>query len=140
MNTITLTIPGKPIAKARPKFYRRGKSVGTYNSQETEEGRFLLEAMSQLNGHQIITGPIKLKAYFFMPRPKGHYGTGRNAGKLKDSAPEKHITKPDTDNLLKFIKDCLNKHVWKDDSQVYDVHGVKVYSNHPRTEIIVTEA
>ena len=142
---LTLTIPGKPIAKARPRFYRRGKFVGTYNSQETEEGRFLLECQSQLEGHELITGPISLTVCFRMPRPKGHYGTGRNAGKLKPSAPDLHIKKPDLDNMLKFVKDCLNGIVWKDDSQVFSVVADKYYADHdipeavPSTLILIYE-
>ncbi len=69
---IELRIPGKPIAKARPRFYRRGKHVGTYNSQETEEGKFILEVKSQMNGHELITGPITLTCVFVMPVPKSY--------------------------------------------------------------------
>ena len=132
---IALTIPGKPIAKARPRFYRRGKFVGTYNSQDTEEGRFMLECKSQLGDNVLLTGPIAMVVTFYMPRPKGHYGTGRNACRLKPSAPEYHIVKPDTDNLVKFVKDCLNGIVWKDDCQVYKIHALKEYSDTPMTEM-----
>jgi Holliday junction resolvase RusA-like endonuclease len=36
MNELLITIPGKPIAKKRPRFARRGKFVTTYNDQQTE--------------------------------------------------------------------------------------------------------
>jgi hypothetical protein len=44
---ITIEIPGKPIAKKRPRFARIGKFVQTYSDQKTEEGRFLWELRRQ---------------------------------------------------------------------------------------------
>ena len=133
-----ITIPGKPISKARPRFARRGKFVVTYNSQETEEGRWLWEAKGQID--QCFEGPLWVSCHFYMVRPKGHYGTGKNAGKLKASAPQYHTVKRyDTDNLLKWVLDCLNGMAWKDDCQVVELYGIKQYSVNPRTEIKIGE-
>jgi len=67
---LELTIPGKPIAKKRPRFFRRGKFVGTYNEQQTEEGRWQLMAQSQIK-ETVPTGtPIALVCMFYMPIPK----------------------------------------------------------------------
>ena len=129
-----LTILGNPIAKARPRFSRRGKFVVTYNAQETEEGRWLWEAKQQIN-QPPLEGPIKIDCTFYMSRPKSHYGTGKNAGKLKASAPTFHTKKKDLDNLIKMILDCLNHVAWKDDSQVCQIKAQKSYSDNPRTEI-----
>ncbi len=128
----SITVYGKPIAKARPRFYRRGKFVGTYNTQETEEGRFLLMASGQVD--QVIEGPVSVSCTFFLPRPRGHYGTGKNAGVLKTSAPQHHTGKPDVDNMVKFVLDCLNGVAWKDDGQVVKIVGKKVYGE-PRTVV-----
>lgn len=118
---ITIEIPGKPIAKKRPRFFRRGKGVGTYNEQQTEEGRFMFAAQKQLAKHMmpIAKGiPITLGCRFFFERPKSHYRTGANEGFLKSSAPQHHTQKPDLDNLVKFVKDCLNGIAWVDDCQI----------------------
>lgn len=135
----TLNIPGKPIAKARPRFFRKGKYVGTYNAQQTEEGKFLALVTQQWT-HPALTGPLVIDCVFYMPRPKYHYGTGRNSGKLKPSAPVFHVRKPDTSNLVKFIEDCLNGVCWKDDSQIYQITATKRYGEEPRTEITIFEA
>ena len=127
-------IPGKPIAKKRPRFARRGKFVMTYNDQETEEGRFLWEVKQQIKC-PLLEGPIKIACVFYMPRPKSHYGTGKNAGKLKTNAPTLHTKKPDLDNMLKFCYDCLNQITWKDDSQIVENVAKKFYSDNPRTDI-----
>ena len=127
-------IPGNPIAKKRPRFARRGKFVTTYNDQETEEGRFLWEIKQQIK-RPPIKEPIKISCIFYMPRPKSHYGTGKNVGKLKLNAPALHTKKPDLDNLEKFVYDCLNYVVWKDDSQIVESIAKKFYSDKPKTEI-----
>ncbi len=133
-----IIVPGKPIAKARPRFYRIGEHVGTYNCQTTEEGKWLLMAQGQIK-KKIEDGPIYLVATFFMPRPKYHYGTGKNARVLKPSAPLYHVVKPDSDNLVKFVKDCLNGFAWKDDCQVCSMSVNKIYDEDPRTEIEIIQ-
>lgn len=134
-----IIIPGPPIAKKRPRFARIGKGVRTYSDQETEEGKFVLFARQQIT--QRFDGPLVMVCKFVMPRPKGHYGTGKNSGKLRPSAPVCHTTKPDTDNLIKFVWDCLNGEAWKDDTQIVGIEAKKFYADdgEPRTEIEIKE-
>lgn len=75
----------------------------------------------------LLTCPVKLTLRYFMVRSKGHFGTGRNAGRLKDSAPAYHTKKPDLDKLNRAISDALTGIVWKDDSQVVKQDIEKVY-------------
>jgi Holliday junction resolvase RusA-like endonuclease len=78
----------------------------------------------------MLGGPVGLDITFLMPRPKGHYGTGRNAGVLKDSAPKRPTTKPDIDKLMRSTLDALRDvGVYVDDSQVVTLTGRKVYAN-----------
>jgi Holliday junction resolvase RusA-like endonuclease len=131
MNHTRIIIPGKPIAKKRPRFFRRGSFVGTYNPQETEEGRWLLSARTQLP-KEILHGPIALKCLFVFEFPKSF--------SKKKMAEASHITKPDLDNLVKFIKDCLNGEAWRDDSQVVSLVAKKLYDREGKgahTEIIL---
>lgn len=138
--TLKFVVPGKPIAKKRPRFFRRGKGVGTYNCQETEVGRMLWEINRQLPAGWIpLKSPIQITTVFYMARPKSHYGTGNNKTKLKESSQFQHTSKPDLDNLQKMIYDCFNQVVWVDDSLVCETHSRKEYSENPRTEIIITE-
>jgi len=126
----TITIPGKPIAKARPRFYRRGKFVGTFNCQETEEGRMKWEIAHQFNREPIPTGlPIILQAVFYMP-----IAVSMSKKRLAE-INYSHVKRPDCDNLLKMIKDCGNGVLWVDDSQVCEVHAKKIYDHNPRTEV-----
>ncbi len=124
--TLTFRIPGKPIAKARPKFVRKGSYMGAYNPQETEESRFLWEVKQRVPAEwSPLEGVITLWCEFKFKRPKSHFGTGKNADKLKPSAPKYHLQKPDLDNLVKFVKDCLNKVVWMDDKQIVEAKALK---------------
>lgn len=122
-----IIIKGKPIAKARPKFYRRGKHVGTYNPQESEEGRWLWEAKQQIT--ECFDGPIKVYIEFYFSRPKSHYGTGQNKDVLKMSSPKYHLQKPDIDNCVKFVLDCLNGHAFKDDKQIFAIEAYKSWDD-----------
>lgn len=130
-----ITIKGKPIAKKRPRFARKGKFVTTYNDQHTEGGRILWEAQRQIN-EKPLSGPIELFIKFYMPIPKS---TSKKLLRAMRNESYPHIKRPDLDNLLKMYKDILNGVAWDDDSQVYKVKARKIYSHEPRTEIVIKE-
>ena len=134
-----IRIPGKPIAKARPRFARRGKFVTTYSAQETEEGKFYMLAREQVK--EKMTGPLKVSIFLRFKRPKSHYGTGKNASKLKPGSPSayEHTSKPDVDNCAKFIMDCLNELAWHDDTQIVSLRVTKMYWGYDETRIIIRE-
>ena len=135
---IEMCIPGEPISKARPKFARRGKFTQTYSTQETEEGKFIAQALQQLGGKS-LDGPLRFAMVCVKSRPKNHYGTGRNLGKVKVSSPVHPTTTPDTDNYVKFVLDCLNGVAYKDDAQIVEISAVKKFGKNPRTEIIISK-
>lgn len=67
-----------------------------------------------------MTGPIALSVLWLFPRGKSH----RNG--------EWRITKPDTDNLQKLLKDCMTQcSFWKDDAQVVREQVEKRWSDEP---------
>jgi len=66
----------------------------------------------------ILAGPVMLAATFLIARPKGHYGTGRNAGILKPSAPLFVLKKPDGTKLIRALEDSLTGVIWRDDCLV----------------------
>ena len=136
MPELEIEILGKPIAKKRPKFFRRGGFVGTYNCQETEEGRFMNQiASAKPDGLDPITGPVSLTVTFKMPIPDS-LSKKKRAEMI--SGEIAHIKKPDLDNLIKFVKDCANGILWKDDSQVIGIWASKFYSETPKTRICIS--
>lgn len=84
-----------------------------------------------------LKGPLKLEIMFYMPRPKHHFGTGRNADKLKPSAPSYHDVMPDATKLMRSTEDALKGILWDDDSQVALQTTGKPYSLRPGAKITV---
>ena len=84
--------------------------------------------------------PILLKLIFLRERPTGHYGSGRNAGVLKLSAPSHFTTMPDLTKLIRAVEDSLTGIIFKDDSQVIMQSTMKRYcrgEEKPGVQIII---
>ena len=125
-----VVLDGEPIAKQRPRFNVHSKAV--YNPQRLHESIIKRDIANRLpDGFSPIAKdtPIVCDVYLYFPIPKS------KVKKIKDGAP--HIIKPDRDNSDKWVLDCCNGIVWHDDCQIYDGRIRKLYSNDPRTEIIV---
>lgn len=138
MPELNVIVPGTPIAKKRPRFARQGKFVTTYNEQETEEGKWLSLFMASLDKSLPLPiikkdTPVFLTCRFIMPvvssMPK------RLSREIEAGKHVYHTKKPDCDNCLKFVKDCLNNVMWADDSQVVSGSYEKFYGTEARTEI-----
>jgi len=77
---------------------------------------------------------IKTIAFFEIPKSKSK--------KFKEQALSgirRPITKPDTDNIAKNIKDALNKIAFPDDSQIVLEIIEKRYAETPRVEVFIKE-
>jgi Holliday junction resolvase RusA-like endonuclease len=131
MGSTLLTIPGKPIAKARPRFARMGKFVKTYSPQETEEGRALWEIKQQWQ-NKPLEGPISVSFVFGLSIPTS--ASKKSTTAMVDGLT-RHLKKPDTDNFIKFYLDVMNGVVFRDDSQVWNITASKVYAKEPQTLI-----
>lgn len=86
----------------------------------------------------LLSGPVALCVEFVRPRPKGQYGTGRNAGILKMSAPEHPTAKPDTVKLARAVEDAITGVVWIDDSQVVKHVLTKRFGDRYETHVTIT--
>ena len=82
-----------------------------------------------MQDHKIFDEPLDVQFLFRFDRPKSHFGTGKNAKKLKPSAPEYPAVRPDTTKLIRSTEDALTGIVWKDDSLIVFQHGTKGYTN-----------
>jgi len=96
-------------------------------------------AAEVLQGSPIITGPIRLTIEFRLPRPKGHYGTGKNAGKLRESCPKYPTARPDSTKLLRCAEDAMTEIAWADDAQIVEQLVIKTYSDKPGAWIEIEE-
>jgi Holliday junction resolvase RusA-like endonuclease len=55
------------------------------------------------------------------------------------SGETKHTKKPDLDNVAKAIIDGMNGIIFKDDSQIINLHVTKVYAEVGKVEVLVRE-
>jgi len=85
----------------------------------------------------LLEGPLRVAFTFYRPRPKGHYGTGRNAEKLKPSAPRFPITRPDVLKLARAVEDALTGLLWRDDAQIVDERLIKRFAEDGRPLLFV---
>lgn len=137
---INFTVRGIPKGQPRPRAFARGGKVRMYDAGTAEawKGAIALAAKPHLPALP-LDKPIKLTIEHYMPRPKNHYGTGKNAGAIKFGAPTLHTSKPDIDNLCKSVLDSLTQlGVWLDDDQVYFIEASKIYGS-PTGAIIKIE-
>lgn len=78
---------------------------------------------------ELLDGPLGVDLTYVFTRPKSHYGAGRNAGVLKDSAPRWPTTKSDVDKLERAILDGCKGVLWRDDKQVVECRHRKVFGD-----------
>jgi crossover junction endodeoxyribonuclease RusA len=96
-------------------------------------------ALDAMNGRELLTGPLRLRALFVFPRPAGHFGTGRNEGRLKASAPLYVRKRPDVDKLLRAVGDALAGVVFRDDAQLVIVQAEKHFGDPPCAHLVLEE-
>jgi Holliday junction resolvase RusA-like endonuclease len=120
---------GNPVVVTRNASGARGRTW------ENAVASCALEAR-ELAGGRIARGePVGIEVVFFQPRLASHFGTGRNACKLKDSAPPFPATRPDVDKYLRAVLDALTSVLYADDGQVVTVRAEKRFGDPARAEI-----
>lgn len=134
---IVIKVKGEPTAQKRHRSVRMGSFNRQYDPSASDKGDFL--SLVQKNAPETpYNVPLHVELQFYFSRPKSHYKTGKNAHLLKDNPPRYHVSRPDVDNLTKFVMDALNKVYWKDDSYISSLVVNKFYSDTPRTVIEVS--
>lgn len=137
-------VAGVPVPKGSAKaFVVKGRAVVTQDNGEKQKpwaSSISWLAQQSMNGNPLMLGPVIITLVFIMPRPKAHYGTGRNSASIKENAPYWHTAKPDLDKLIRCVKDALTGVVYKDDSQVVQLDRcTKSYGPTPGVTIMVTD-
>ena len=142
---VRLEVLGTPAPKGSGRAMMRGGKARYIpgGSSSNEKAMLTFEgAIREVVHHDVFGGqrpekyapqypagvPVSVGILFRLKRPKGHYGTGRNAGVLKPDAPIVPTTKPDVDKLARHVIDVLTGSVWHDDAQVAELSTRKVYA------------
>lgn len=125
MNVIDFYVPGSPQPLKRHRMTRRGRVY----DPSAEDKREWMKVAHSFCPTDPLTGALEVNLEFIMPRPKSHFGTGKNSGKLKLSAPVHHLHTPDLDNLVKFVLDAMNGKFYADDAQIVSIKCSKFFSD-----------
>jgi crossover junction endodeoxyribonuclease RusA len=130
---ITIEVRGLPAPQGSKRHVGHGilvessKAVGPWREAVRAETQRVLNGT---HSRWLDGGPVNVEITFGLPRPKGHYGTGRNAGKVRDSAPWYPHGRPDLDKLTRAVLDGLTAGgAWVDDAQVVCLTARKVYGS-----------
>lgn len=136
MPLLEFRVYGVPAPQGSKRYVGRGIMVESSKKVRPWRADVLAASMIAVDKNQWskpITEPVKVQVEFYFPRPKNHYGTGRNAQKLKPSAP-KFVTsssKGDLDKLCRSTLDALAQKsgglVLSDDSIVVSLYAIKRY-------------
>jgi Holliday junction resolvase RusA-like endonuclease len=140
---IRLWIPGIPAPGGSKKVFvnrHTGRVAVMDAGKNNKPWRSLVATIGADNISTPIAGPLAVTFHFVMPRPRSHYGTGRNAGTLKRSAPDWHISPPDATKLVRAAEDALTGIAWNDDRQIVHQTATKRYGESPGLEIVVGPA
>jgi len=114
-------------AKGKIKTFVRDKSGQAGKDWRTTVATTGLAALVQA-GLERFDGPLYVELTIIRPRGPGHYGSGRNAGRLLPSAPAFPAVAPDVTKLTRSTEDALNSVVWNDDSRNVALLTEKVYA------------
>jgi Holliday junction resolvase RusA-like endonuclease len=117
-----------PVPKARARVVRNKKTgaIFSYTPSKTVEAeeKIKYEYISQ-KGEKYFNGEaLMLEVVFGLPKPKSIPKRFKRMNLV-------HNKKPDLDNLLKLLKDALRGIAYRDDSQIWHIKAIKVYTDEP---------
>ena len=131
----TITIPGKPRGKGRPRFSRA--TGRTYTDDATSVYENLVKTIWMTGVGDRLSGElsVSIEAHYAIPtsKPKKMQAAMRD-GSVRPT------TKPDIDNVIKAVLDGLNGVAYADDAQVVELSASKCYSDDPRVVVIVKDS
>jgi len=135
---ITFKVDGDPVGKQRARYAKRGNFVQTYTPDKTRNYESLIKeaAIQAMGSNEILETPVNLYLYIRAPIPKS---LPKKRLEACLNGLEKPIKKPDASNVLKSVEDAMNGVVYKDDSQIVNIHVTKVYSSQSGIDVCVKE-
>lgn len=140
---IRFTVPGKPVAKGRPRSRIVTPSGGkpfvtlyTPKKTESEEGAIRHFASLAMAGRPLMDGPLEMSFCAYMPIMDS-WSKAKKADALAGRIfPAGKI---DIDNAAKIVMDALNNVCYRDDAQIVTAHLYKRFSENPRVSVVIRE-
>ena len=130
----TVTIPGEPVSKGRPRMTKRGH---TYTPKRTVDYERMVQTLFHAQyGSPILEGPILLQLDLYFQIPKSRSKAVR---KRMQQGLDRPCKRPDIDNCMKSVSDALNGIAYKDDSQIVAAVFQKFWADEPRAVVTIEE-
>ena len=133
-NKMEFTFDYKPESKQRPRFGAKGK---VYNPQRKKSLGYKWDASKQMrlqSSERPLESPVCVNMIFHMPMPKSW------SQKRKEEQLGKPMSsKPDIDNLMKWILDVLNGIAYTDDRLVSSTYSEKIWDYEGKVHISIQE-
>lgn len=141
MAEVVITVYGTPAPQGSKRHVGNGVMVESSKAVKPWREAVKWAVLDALHAHleppslggaglDPLAAPFEVDIRFYFQRPKGHYGTGKNAVFVKDSAPARPKGKPDVDKCARACLDALtDAGMWDDDSQVVTLLASKHYAN-----------
>ena len=135
---VTFKVDANPVGKQRARYAKRGNFVQTYTPDKTRNYESLIKeaAIEAMGSSEPLETPVNLYLYIRAPIPKS---LPKKRMEACLNGLEKPIKKPDASNVLKSVEDAMNGVVYKDDSQIVNIHVSKVYSSVSGIDVCVKE-
>lgn len=117
-------IPGKPRTQGSLTLWRGadGKERAKHSAHTSNHRNLMVGlAVAAWKAQPPMPGDVAVDILATFARPATHYGTGRNADRLKPGVPARPITRAagDADKVARLVLDALDvAGVYDDDSQV----------------------
>lgn len=124
-------VPGTPVPQGSKRVVRGRLIDVNQDSLRQWRSAIVRQAQGWISTHRPLRfpldGPVSVVVGFDFPRPKCHFGTGRNAHIVKSRFREALMAvKPDLDKLVRAVLDALtDAGVWVDDSRVDSISATK---------------
>lgn len=129
--SVTVTIPGTPVPKGRPRLGGGHTYTPAATKQATLDAGMLMRAACP----EPFDGPLAVKMRFYYEMPKSR--PQRERRRLDEVGNVWKHTRPDVDNLVKLILDAGNLILWDDDGVVVRISAQKEYAHDARTVVEV---
>ena len=135
---VTFKVDANPVGKQRARYVKRGNFVQAYTPEKTRTYETLIRdaAIEAMGTSEPLETPVTLYLYIRVPIPKSH---SKKKVEACLNGLDQPIKKPDASNILKSVEDGMNGIVYKDDSQIINLHVTKVYSTLAGVDICVKE-
>lgn len=127
MDEIIFFVEGSPAPQGSKTHVGGGRLIESSRQVGPWRDAVRRAAIEVMADRPPIEGPVYLVQVFALPRPKSHYGTGRNSGRVKRGAPHRPPVRPDLDKLARAVGDALTGICYHDDAQIVNLCAAKYY-------------